>query len=80
MSRAFQGIALFGRSEPKTGKMLWLSARTGYVDVTINGTRFYYNSKYQYDDVSKFNLSTILESETNKGKKGIIIISRKDKG
>lgn len=79
MSRAYQKVMVFGRSKPKTGKTLVLMKRTGYVDLTVNGTRFYYNNKYQYDDISKFNLSEILDNEANKNKKGIIIISRKEK-
>lgn len=79
-SGIFQGVAFFGRSKPKTGKGLWLSARTGYVDVTINGTRFYYNDKYQYSDISKVDLFNIQTDQENKNKKGIIVISRKRKG
>lgn len=79
MSRAYQGMAIFERKKPKTGRGLVLMKRTGFVDVTVNGTRFYYNDKYKYSDISKVDLFNIQTDQENKNKKGIIVVSRKRK-
>lgn len=76
-SNVVQRVLVFGRSEPKTGNILVAMARTGFVDVTVNGQRFYYNDKQTYNSLSRVNIPNIMKAQENKGRRGIIVISRK---
>lgn len=76
-SRAYQRVLVFGRSEPRTGNVLVAMARTGFVDVTVNGQRFYYNEKQTYNNFNKVDIPTIMKLQENKGRRGIIILSRR---
>lgn len=73
----YQSVLVFGRSEPRTGNTLVLTNRTGYVNLNINGQRFYYNDKQTYNSLSRVNIPNIMKAQENKGRRGIIILSRK---
>lgn len=76
-SGVVQRVMVFGRSEPRTGNILVAMARTGFVDVTVNGQRFYYDERQTYNNFTKVNIPNIMKAQENKGRRGIIILSRR---
>lgn len=73
----YQSVLVFGRSEPRTGNTLVLTNRTGYVNLNINGQKFYYNNKQTYNNINKVNIPNIMKAQTNQGRRNIIILTRK---
>lgn len=78
-TRARQSLIIFSHNDKKERPMLALVARTGYVNIEVNGQKFYYDERLTYKSLKQVNLFDILDKQENKGKKGIIIISRKRK-
>ncbi len=78
-ARARQSLLVFERRNgtPVTGQGLVIMARTGFQDVTVNGQRFYYNQKQTYNNLGEVNIPAIMNAASNRGKRGIIIISRR---
>lgn len=62
---------------PRNGQGLVIMARTGFVDVTVNGQRFYYNDKQTYNNFSKVNIPAIMQQQERKNRRGVIILSRR---
>lgn len=76
-SRARQSLLVFTHNDGQSRPTLALVARTGYVNININGQKFYYNDKQTYNSLSRVNIPNIMKAQENKGRRGIIILSRK---
>lgn len=76
-SGIYQSVAYFENSKSNTGRGLLITARTGYVNVTINGQRFYYDERQKYNSLKQVNIPNIMLAQANRNNRGIIIISRK---
>lgn len=75
-SRAYQGLVVFGKKKGNrgTGKLLWISAKTGYKDVWINGTHYYYNEKEIVNNIKELDMKDYFPVNN---KKGVIVIQKK---
>lgn len=76
-SRARQSLLIFTHNDGQARPTLALVARTGYVNININNQKFYYNDKQTYNNLSSVNIPNIMKMQENKGRRGIIVISRK---
>lgn len=77
MARAYQRLRVFGKKKNArtTGKMVWLRARTGYYNVTINGKHYYYNQKEEVARLKDVDMHDYFPSTSDK--KGIVVVRRK---
>lgn len=69
MATKYSQQAILIKFKNNTGKGLWIAAKTGYINVTINGIHYYYNS------LNSVNWASVLQPSS--GKKGIIVIKKK---
>lgn len=73
-----QGVIIGGKNR-NTGALfgILIARKTGFMDVTIGNTRFYYNSYENADDIGTEFEDTVEQAETASTKKGMIWIRRK---
>lgn len=71
---------LWKRKKTKNGSYIWVAQKTGYVNVEINGQKFYYNEKKQYDNVNQIDLVDAFDTDRRTTtKKGKIVVKKKTK-
>lgn len=73
-SRATQSLKVIKRKEPKTnGSYILISKKTGFMDVTINNTRYYYNNVQTYSKNTNNIYYKAVDAATPNAKKTIVI-------
>lgn len=76
-SHIFQGIVIFSKKKGRKNDNLILGiAKTGYYNIWIDGTHYYYSSAKDVDEVNTNNLSNAFNS-WNPPPRGTIVITRK---
>lgn len=81
-SRKYQQgyIFKFPRKNKKGNTILVMMKRTGFVDVTIGTTRFYYDEKEEYDSVEDIHMKDAFATDRRTTtKKGKIVVKKKSK-
>lgn len=67
-TQAYQQAILI-KLKNNTGKGLWIAAKTGYINVVIGNTQYYYNGLSAVNWAGAF--------QPSGGKKGVIVIKKK---
>lgn len=77
-SRATQKLTVIRNKNSKnTGNILLIMAKTGYVDVTVNGQRFYYNAKSTNQPMTQRNIVQRVVNQNTTNQRRTITITRK---
>lgn len=78
-SRAKQQLIVLNRKDGKTKGTIIIVKKTGFLDLTINGHHYYYNTKGKNVDLSKVDINRIIEDvEAKEAKRrGVIVIRKK---
>lgn len=76
-SRAYQKVTVVAQKKRNKGQLLLVTKKTGFVDVTINGKRYYYNEKQTWDSVNELNLKEAFGATKSANKKGTIVVNKK---
>lgn len=76
-ARAKQSLKVIKNKNPRNpGSYILISAKTGYINVTINGTQYYYNKKATSTNGKAPTLKSVLASTSNSKKKVIVVRKR----
>ena len=78
MARAFQSLRVIRLNSDTKKPVLniLVSKKTGYMNVTINGTLFYYNLTQAFKDPNDIDFDEIANYQNTTGKK-VIVVKRK---
>lgn len=77
-SRAYQGVWIIKKKNPKTGRYILISKRTGFKDVWIGDTHYYYNYTATGQNFDNLDIAKIVQDyqDRQNGKK-VIVVRRK---
>lgn len=77
-SRATQGVRVIKNKNPKKpGSYVLIAKKTGFIDVTINNKRYYYNASLTNQSMTQKNIAQQFINQNTPNKKKTIVISRK---
>lgn len=80
-NRATQSVTIIRNRNSNTGRYILISRKTGFMDVTVNGQRFYYNNRASLPMNGQFNINTAIRntniSSTSKPRQTIIITKKR---
>lgn len=77
-SRARQNAVVVRNKKPKSpGTYLLISKRTGFMDVTINGKRYYYNASATNQPMTQKNIVQRVVNQNTKNQRRTITTTRK---